>query len=113
MLAELITLTPGRQNEFIDSQKATSAKNISVQVEWLRQSGRGPSGPSETSRWQLTPRPVPIRRVVLHIALSLWFHRLFSFCQPPILNKHSGVVANCDHTSEWVYWVRACIGIAM
>jgi hypothetical protein len=22
-------------------------------------------------------------------------------------------VANCDNTSEWVHWVRACIGIAM
>ena len=22
-------------------------------------------------------------------------------------------MANCDHTSEWVHWVRACIGIAM
>ena len=39
--------------------------------------------------------------------------RFFSLCQPPTLNKHSGVVANCDHTSEWVYCVHACIGIAM
>jgi hypothetical protein len=31
----------------------------------------------------------------------------------PILNHHSCVVANCDHTSEWVHWLRACIGIAM
>jgi hypothetical protein len=22
-------------------------------------------------------------------------------------------VANCDHTSKWVHWVHACIGIAM
>jgi hypothetical protein len=29
------------------------------------------------------------------------------------LNDHSGVVANCDFMSEWVHWVRACIGIAM
>jgi hypothetical protein len=41
------------------------------------------------------------------------FRRCFSFCQSPILNKHSGVVANCDHTSEWVHCVHACIGIAM
>jgi hypothetical protein len=28
-------------------------------------------------------------------------------------NYHSGVVANCDHTSEWVNWVWACIRITM
>jgi hypothetical protein len=30
-----------------------------------------------------------------------------------ILNKHTCVVANCDHTSESVHWVHAYIGIAM
>jgi len=40
-------------------------------------------------------------------------HCFFSFCRSSILNDHSGVVANCDYTSEWVHWVRACIGIAM
>jgi hypothetical protein len=39
--------------------------------------------------------------------------RFFSLCRSPIVDKHSGVVANCDHTSEWVHWVHACIGIAM
>jgi hypothetical protein len=36
-----------------------------------------------------------------------------SLCWSPILNKCSGIVANCNHTSEWVHWVRACISIAM
>jgi len=47
----------------------TSAKNISVRAEWLRQSGRAPSEPSETPRWRITPRPASIPRVALHIAL--------------------------------------------
>ena len=41
------------------------------------------------------------------------FNRVFSLCRSPILNEHSGILANCDHTSEWVYLVRPCIGIAM
>src|SRR5882757_9963997 len=90
-----------------------SAKNISVQAEWLRQSGRTPSEPSETPRWRITPHPVAIPRVALHITLQSLFHRLFSLCRSPILNKHSGVGANCDHTSEWVHWVHACIWNAM
>jgi len=48
---------------------APSAKNISVRAEWLRQSGRALSELSETPRWQITPRPAPIPRVALHIAL--------------------------------------------
>ena len=95
------------------THRSSSAKNISVRAEWLRQSGRAPSEPSETPRWRTTPRPASIRRVALHIALRSPFRRFFSLCRSAILNKHSGVVANCDHTSEWVHWVHACIGIAM
>jgi len=78
---------------------ASSAKNISVRAERLRQSGRAPSEPSETPRWRIAPHPVSIPRVALHIALQSLFHRFFSLCRSPILNKHSGVGANCDHTS--------------
>jgi len=92
---------------------AASAKNISVRAEWLRQSGRAPSELSETPCWRITPRPVSIPRVALHIALRSPFRRFFLLCPSPILNKHSGFGANCDHTSEWVHWVHACIGIAM
>jgi len=91
----------------------SSAKNISVRAECLRQSGRALSEPSETPRWQITLCPASIPRVALHIALRSLFHRLFLLCRSPILNERSGVVANCDHTSEWVHSVRACIGIAM
>jgi hypothetical protein len=91
----------------------TSAKNISIWADWLRQSGRAPSEPSETPRWRISPRPESIPRVELHIALRSPFRRFFSLCRSPILNTHSGVVANCDHTSEWVHCVHACIRIAM
>jgi len=99
--------------EWFQNPKSTSAKNISVRAEWLRQSGRAPSEPSETPWWRITPRPASIPRVAFHIALRSPFCRFFSLCRSPILNKHSGVVANCDHTSEWVHWVHVCIGIAM
>jgi hypothetical protein len=91
----------------------SSAKNISVWAEWLRQSGCARSQPSETVRWRTTPRPVSIQRVVLHMALRSLIRRFFLLCRSAILIKHSDVVANCDHTSEWVQWVHACIGIAM
>jgi hypothetical protein len=91
----------------------TSAKKYSLRAQWLHQSGRPPSEPSETPQWRITPRPASIQPVALYIALRLLFHCLFAFCQSPILNDHSGVVANCDNTSEWVHWVRASIGIAM
>jgi len=91
----------------------SSAKTISVRVKWLRQSARAPSEASETPRLRITPHPASIPRVAPHIALRSPFHRFFSLCQSPILNKHSGVVANFNHTSEWVHWVHACIGIAM
>ena len=83
-----------------------SAKNISVQAERLRQGGRVPSEPSETPRWHTTPRPAPIRRVALHIALQSLFRCFFSLCRYSIVNEHCGVVANYDHTSEWVHWVH-------
>jgi len=51
--------------------------------------------------------------VALHIALRSPCRHFFSLCRSPILNTHSGVVANCEHTSEWVDWVHVCIGIAM
>jgi hypothetical protein len=88
-------------------------KKYSVRAEWLRHSGRASSEPSETPRLRITPRPASIQRVALNIALRSLVHCLFAFCWSPILNDHSGVVANCDNTSEWVHWVRACIGIAM
>ena len=91
----------------------SSAKNISVRAEWLRQSGRPPSERVETPRWWITPHPASILLVALHIALRLPFRCFFSLCRSPIINKHSLVVANCDHTSDWVHWVHACIRIAM
>ena len=91
----------------------TSAKNISVWAEWLRQSGRAPSEPSETPWRRNTQRPASIRRIALHIALRSTFRRFFSLCWSALLSKHSGVVANCEHTSEWVHWEHASIWIAM
>jgi len=48
----------------------SSAKNTSVRADWLRQSGRAPSEPSETPQWRFTPRLASIRHVALHIALQ-------------------------------------------
>jgi len=56
---------------------------------------------------------VLIPRVTLHINLHSQFPRFFSLCCSPIVHVHSGIVANCDYTSEWVHCVRAWIGIAM
>ena len=95
------------------TDRGTSAKKISIRVGWLHHSGRAPSERSETPRWQISPPPASNPHVALHIALRSGILRFFSLCRSPILNKHSGVVANCNHTSEWVHWVRACIGIAM
>jgi len=94
-------------------EAVSSAKNISVRAEWLHQSGHAPSEPSATPQWRNTPRPASVPRVASPIALWLPFRCCFSLCQSPSLNKHSGVVANCDHTSEWVHRVHVCIGIAM
>jgi len=84
----------------------SSAKIISVRAEWFHQSGRATSEPSEAPRWQTTPCLAPIRRVVLHIALRSQFRHFFSLCPYSIVNEHCGVVANSDHTSEWVHWVH-------
>jgi len=84
---------------FLMTNSMPSAINISIRAEWLRQSGRAPSEPSETPRWQTTPRPAPIRHVSLNIALRSRFLRFFSLCRYPIVNEHCGVVANCDNTS--------------
>ena len=70
---------------------ASSTKDKSVRVEWLRQSGRAPSEPSKTSRWQLTRCPPSIPCVALHIALPSQFHCFFSLSRSPILNEHCGV----------------------
>jgi len=83
----------------------------------------GGMAPSEWTRSVRAVRDTPVAdystpgvnatRVALHIALRPLFRRFFSLCRSPNLNKHSGVVANCDHTSECVHWVHACIGITM
>jgi hypothetical protein len=77
----------------------------------FRLGGLAASESSETPGWRITPRPVSIPLVELHIALRSPFRRFFSLCRSSIVNKHSGVVANCDHTSDWVHWVHTCIGI--
>jgi len=71
------------------------------------------SEPSETPRWQITLRPVSTPHVGSHITLWSPFCHFFPLSRSPISKEHSGVVANCDHTSEWVHWVHACIGIAI
>jgi hypothetical protein len=48
-----------------------------------------------------------------HITLPSQFDDFFSLYQSGIVNAHSEVLTNCDHTFEWVHWARACIGIAM
>jgi hypothetical protein len=77
----------------------SSVREISVRVDWLRQSGRAPSEPSETPRWRITLCPASIECVAFHIAFWLLFHLFFLCSRSPILNDQSGVVANCDHTS--------------
>jgi len=91
----------------------TSAKNISVWAEWLRQSGRAPSEQSEMPWWRISLRPESIQSIELQIALRSLFRCFLSLCWFRILHKNSGVVANCHHTSEEVHCVQACIGIAM
>ena len=90
-----------------------SAKKNCVRGEWLRQSERAPSELSEIPRWRITPGPPSIQLVTFHIILGSLFHCFFLLCRSRILNDQSGAVANCDDTSEWVNWVRACIGIAI
>ena len=63
--------------------------------------------------WRITSHLGSIQLVTLYSALQSVFHCLFAFCRSSISKDHSGVVANCDNTSDWIHWVRACIGIAM
>jgi hypothetical protein len=53
----------------LDIKATTSAKNISIRVDWLRQRTRAPSERLQTPRWGITPRPASMPRVALHIAL--------------------------------------------
>jgi hypothetical protein len=48
-----------------------------------------------------------------HNTLPPQFVDFFSLCQSRIVNVHSGVLTNCDHTSEWIHWVGAFIRIDM
>ena len=79
-----------------------SVRKNSVQAEWLRQGARTLSELSQSPRWQITLRPAPIPSVALHISLRSQFCRFFSLCRYSIVNKHCGIVANCDHMSEWI-----------
>jgi len=89
------------------------AKISFVQARWLRQCGHGLSAMAETPWLQNSLHLTSIPQVALHIALQSQFHHFFSLSRSPISKKHSGVVANSDHTSEWVYWVCSCIRIAL
>jgi hypothetical protein len=89
-----------------------SGQNSYVRAGGLRQRGHASSEPSETPWWWITLRLAAIPHIALHIALQLLFHRVFSLHRSPILHEHSGVVANCDHTQEWVNLVCSSIGIA-
>jgi len=97
----------------VSLQRNIMIKKNSVRAECLLWSRRGPSEPSETSKWQLTPCEALLPHITLHIALPLRFTHLFSLTQCPVLNQYSSIVANWNHMSEWVHWVRACIGIAI
>jgi len=82
----------------------------------------GGMAPSECTRSVRAVRDTPVadysapgvkntRGVTYHLPIAdLPFLLALSV---PSSNQNSGVVANCDHTSDWVHWVHACIGIAM
>jgi len=70
--------------------ESTSAKNISVQTEWICQSRRAPSEASETPRGRMTPCAGSIPRIALHKALQSLFQSFFSLRQSPILNEQCG-----------------------
>ena len=76
-----------------------SSQNGSIRVDTLCQSRHRNPGVNRMRRIPYCPQIAE--------------NRFFSFCRSHIEHDHSGVVANCDHTSEWVHWVRPCIGIAM
>jgi len=88
-------------------------KKISVWVEWLHLSESTLSEPSETVWWRLTLRLGSKQSIALNIALWSQFYCFFSLCCTPISKEQFGVVANCDHTSELVHWVRTSTGIVM
>jgi len=113
LITELLTAFIGRNRKHNRQTTDSINKKHFRPGRMANQSGRAPSEPSETPQWRITPRPGSIPGVTWPIALWLPFRHFFSLCGSPILNKHSGVVANCDHMSEWVHWVHACIGIAM
>ena len=91
--------------------RVSSANNNSVQAEWLRQSRRVQSQPSETPRWRITPQPASVPCVTLNIALRSQFQHSFSLCRCPIFNEHTDVVANCDYSSEWVIGYAHALGL--
>jgi len=72
----------------LQTRATASAKNISVWLGWLHQSGRAPSEPSETPRWRITAHLASKPRVALHITLQSPFHRFFLLCRS-IRNAHS------------------------
>jgi len=91
------------------SAQTTSANNILVREQWLRQSVHAPSEPPETPWWQITLPPDSIQHVALHIAFQSRFHLVVSHHLSSILNAHTCVGGNSDHTSDWVHWEHACI----
>ena len=82
-------------------------------MEYLCLSEHSPSEPLETPRWRNNQCLEWVQSVALHVALQLLLYYLFPFCQSSILNDHSSIVDNCDHTLEGIHCVSACIGIAM
>ena len=74
-----------------------SAKNISARVEWQRKSGQGPSEPSETPRWRITPCPASIPRIALHNTLRSPFN-LSSRSFYVKLEEHRNKVRRYDTT---------------
>jgi len=69
--------------ESIGNSIPTSAKYISIWVEWLHQSACAPSELWEKPCWRITPCPASIPRVALHIVLRLQFHSFFLHCLSP------------------------------
>ena len=112
VLGLCITLN-AQQRLYSNFKIGTAAPKNSVRAELLLHGGHALADPSETPQWWISPQPKSNQYVELHIALRLLFQCFVSFCQAPILNNLSCIVANCDYTSEWVHWVGVCIGIAM
>jgi hypothetical protein len=82
-----------RRIQLDEHQQKTSpsGRNGSVRVDALRQSRqRHPGGGLLRAR----------RQYHASRCISPSDRRFFSLCRSPILNKHPGVVANCDHTLE-------------